>query len=384
METYPRVSKKGRIPLLIWTDNVEEGAMQQALNLSNLPFAFGHIALMPDVHQGFGMPIGGVLAAEDFIVPNAVGVDIGCGVQAVQTDVNTLDKEEIKKVLRTAREKIPIGFAHHKHPQEWEGFSFTPDIPILNQELASGKCQLGTLGSGNHFFSIEAGNDGFIWLMVHSGSRNIGLKAASFYNNLAKVLNKNLQLVPREFDLAALPLASQEGQEYFRTMDFCLKFAKANRSLIMSRFFTAFAAVTGAQQITQRIDIHHNYAALETHQNKELVVHRKGATRAGRGEKGIIPGSMGTPSYIVQGLGNPDSFHSCSHGCGRIMSRKAANKMISLRDADASMKNIVFDGWKGDLSEAPAAYKDIEEVMAFQKNLVTPLVKLNPLGVVKA
>jgi len=384
MERYPRILQEGKIPIYIWTNYVEDGAMVQAINLSNLPFAFSHIALMPDVHQGYGMPIGGVLAAEGFIVPNAVGVDIGCGVRAVKTDVKNIESCHIKKIFSKTSQIIPQGFAHHHKPQEWDGFSLAPDIPVIRQELPSAKCQMGTLGSGNHFYSIEKGNDGFIWLMVHSGSRNFGLKTASFYNKVAKTLNNKLQIVPREYDLAPLPLDSSEGGEYFEAMDFCLKFAKANRTLIMDRFFKAFAAVTGAEKALETVDIHHNYAALETHKNKELTVHRKGATRAGEGKIGIIPGSMGTPSYIVQGLGNPDSFCSCSHGCGRTMSRREANRIITRQDADRSMENIVFSGWRGDFSEAPAAYKNIEEVMTFQSNLVKPLIKLTPVGVMKA
>lgn len=368
------------MPLKIWTDEVEDGAMQQAINLSNLPFAFSHIALMPDVHEGYGMPIGGVLAADDMIIPNAVGVDIGCGVMAMQTDLHEIPPQKIKEVIKKGEKEIPVGFKHNKQPQRWEGFDHAPDIKIIKQELSSARHQLASLGGGNHFCSIEKGSDGHIWLMIHTGSRNIGLKVASHYNKLAKSLNKT---IPREYDLAPLPFHASQGQEYFIAMNFCLKFAEANRELVGKRFFDVFSAVSGCGEPLQIVKVHHNYAALETHFGKEVVLHRKGANRAGKGQIGIIPGSMGTPSYIVEGLGNGESFMSCSHGCGRVMSRKKANQVLQEAEINASMKGIYFTGWKGDFSEAPLAYKDIETVMAQQADLVKPLIKLTPLGVMK-
>lgn len=379
----PIIIDKGNLPIKSWTEDIEEGALRQAVNLANLPFAFKHIALMPDVHEGFGMPIGGVLASRKMIIPNAVGVDIGCGVFAVKTDITNIQSQEIKQVLNKAKKIIPVGFKHHKNPQEWEGFKQAPDIRIIKEELSSARKQIGTLGSGNHFASIEQGSDGHVWLMVHSGSRNIGLKVADYYNKTAKKLNEKSKLVPKEYDLACLEIDSSEGKEYFAAMTFCLDFAKANRELIMSRFFQAFAEVTGSVKRLEEIHIHHNYAAVEEHFNRKVIIHRKGATSAQKGQLGIIPGSMGTPSYIVEGLGSPESFMSCSHGAGRTMSRKKANETISRELADKLMKGIVFDGWHGDFSEAPIAYKDIEEVMRNQSDLVKPLVKLTPLGVMK-
>ena len=354
--------------------------MRQAVNLANLPFAFRHIALMPDVHEGYGMPIGSVLASKGIIVPNAVGVDIGCGVVAFKTDAREISPEQIKSVIEKAEKEIPVGFKHHKQPQQWDGFASAPDSGIIRQELQSARYQLGTLGSGNHFCSIEHGSDKHIWLMVHSGSRNLGLKVANYYNKLAKAQNK---IVPAEYDLAGLPLDSPEGREYFAAMTFCLRFAEANRELIASRFLEIFASVTGVQRVKQVVKIHHNYAAVERHFGEEVIVHRKGANSARKGQLGIIPGSMGTPSYIVEGLGNPESFMSCSHGCGRLMSRKEANRVLDEKTANESMRGIFFTGWKGDYSEAPAAYKDIETVLANQSDLVKPMVKLHPLGVMK-
>ncbi len=375
--------RKGTLPIKSWADDLEEGALQQAINLSNLPFAFSHISLMPDVHQGYGMPIGGVLATkEKLIVPNAVGVDIGCGVTALQTDISHISADKISTVLQKAKELIPVGFKHHKKPQRWEGFNTTPNSPVVREQLKSAKHQLCTLGGGNHFCSIEKGSDNHIWLMVHSGSRNIGYKVAAYYNKIAKKLNKNADIVPRSFDLAPLSLLTAEGAEYFDAMNYCLSFAKANREALISQFLQIFARVTGASEI-QIIDCHHNFAAQETHFNEEVIIHRKGAIKATAGQLGIIPGSMGTSSYIVQGLGNPDSFNSSSHGAGRIMSRKEANKTITEESANRAMEGIIFDDWQNDYAEAPMAYKDIEKVIVQQNNLVKPIIKLTPLGVMK-
>jgi tRNA-splicing ligase RtcB len=378
-----RIIQKGKLPIKVWAGEVEEGAMQQAINLSNLPFAFSHIALMPDVHQGYGMPIGGILATVDnMIIPNAVGVDIGCGITALKTDIAEIQTKEIEIILEKAKKLIPVGFNHNKKPQEWAGFNSAPNITIISQELESARHQISSLGSGNHFCSIEHGSDGHIWLMVHSGSRNIGLKVANYYNNIAKRLNQKNKMIPKEYDLAPLSLDTPEGNEYFQAMNYCMKFAKANRELLAEKLFSAFSEVTGAK-ITRTIDCHHNYAGIEEHFGEEVIVHRKGAIQAKEGQIGIIPGSMGTPSYIVEGLGNPESFCSCSHGAGRVMSRKQANKVFTEEMANSAMQGIVFDGWRGDLSEAPMAYKDIEMVIAIQDDLVKPLVKLNPLGVMK-
>ncbi|MEW5919358.1 MAG: RtcB family protein [Bacillota bacterium] len=379
-----RVIHEGRLPLKIWAHTLEAGALQQAQNLANLSFAFSHIALMPDVHEGYGMPIGGVLAtAGGFIIPNAVGVDIGCGVVALRTGATTVTAHQVRQVLAGARELIPVGFKHHPRPQPWDGFAAAPPLPIIRQELNSARRQLGTLGGGNHFCSIEKGSDGYIWLLVHSGSRNIGLKVASFYNKLAKEINKVKKIVPPEYDLAPLNLENEAGEDYFTAMQFCLNFARANRELLSIRFSEVFAAAVPAGKVEDRVEIHHNYAAREHHFGEEVVVHRKGAIRARSGERGIIPGSMGTPSYIVEGLGNEESFASASHGAGRAMSRHEANRVITEEMANAAMQGIVCGPWGGDYAEAPMAYKDIEAVMDSQRDLVRPLVKLTPLGVLK-
>jgi len=390
------VINKGLVPVKAWTDRVESGCLEQAINISNLPFVVSHVALMPDTHQGYGMPIGGVAALDGYICPNMVGVDIGCGMIAFRTDIVDITQSQLEEIIRQAKRDIPVGFNHHSKSQydEWpNGFDLGKSygIPIISQEIGSAMNQLGTLGGGNHFVEIQRGDDGFIWLMIHSGSRNIGNKVATHYNEIAKEINKAAGYpIPPSYDLACLDINSQEGHEYSIAMHFCLEFAKKNRDLMMKRFYKAFQRVTGSSLITVSVNIHHNYAAGEEHFGKYVIVHRKGATKAEYGQLGIIPGSMGTSSYIVTGLGSEESFNSCSHGSGRVMSRAKCFTTIDVDEAYRSMEGIVFDGFmmngkgkrKG-LDEAPQAYKDIEDVMANQADLVRPFVKLKPLAVMK-
>jgi len=372
-----------RIPIKLWLDNIEEGALKQARNLANLPFAYKWIAIMPDSHEGFGMPIGGVLAAQDVIVPNAVAVDIGCGMLAARTGLQEIPADALRQIMSEIRQQVPVGFEHQHTDQPWEGFNHAPDLPIIQQELVSARRQLGTLGSGNHFIEIQKGDDGFIWIMIHSGSRNFGLKAANYYHKTAQALcaRKGYSLPDR--DLAFLPMETREGEEYFAAMNYCCDFARANRALMMEKISEVFLCTTGAT-ILDIVNIHHNYAALELHFGREVLVHRKGATRASRDTVGIIPGSMGTNSYIVQGLGNPESFESCAHGAGRRMGRKQAIRSLNLAEEQDKMHGILHGlRTRNELDEAPGAYKDIDEVMGLQHDLVQIVVTLNPLGSIK-
>jgi len=388
-----KVKGKGwRVPVLSWCENIEEGALEQARNLAIHPSVFHHVALMPDCHQGYGMPIGGVIACENAVIPNAVGVDIGCGMAAVQTAATDIKKDAIEEILLRLRQRIPVGFAHQLEDQEWGGFASAPDLPIVQQELAAARKQLGTLGGGNHFIEIQSGSDGRIWLMLHSGSRNFGYKIAKTYNKKAMELcaRWHSQLPPGHGDdsLAFLPIGSREAAEYIKAMGFALEFALANRLTMLEVFMDIFQDVTG-KGFQEQINIHHNFAALEHHFSKDVWVHRKGATQAREGQLGIIPGSMGTSSYIVRGLGNPDSFESCSHGAGRAVGRAAFCRAHTVAECDKSMEGIVFGGWgktrKGDpdISEAPGAYKPIDEVIEAQSDLVEVVIKLTPRGVMK-
>ena len=373
-----------RIPIKMWTDTIEDGALAQAKNLANLPFTYKHIAIMPDVHVGYGMPIGGVMVAKGVVVPNAVGVDIGCGMTAIKSDikVESIDKDQLKSWLGLIREAIPVGFNHNKDPQESEIFKYMPDLLILRTELSSAKKQLGTLGGGNHFIEIQKDEDGFLWIMIHSGSRNLGKKVADFYHTLAKGYCEQWYSNIPTLDLAFLPINTQEGQEYFSAMNFCLDFAYANRALMLRKV----TDIIGSEHFGDDaiINIHHNYAAWENHFGDNVLIHRKGATLARKGTIGIIPGSMGTNSYIVKGLGNEQSFNSCSHGAGRRLGRKEACRTLVLKEEQDKMAGIIgAPRNQDDLEEAPGAYKSINEVMENQSDLVEILTKLTPLAVVK-
>jgi len=378
-------------PIKLWLDDMEAGALAQARNLANLPFVFKHVAVMPDAHQGYGMPIGGVMAAEEMVIPNAVGVDIGCGMCAVRTSLTTISQEKLKAVLTEIRRTVPLGFKHHQQRQKASLMPQTDipltDLPIVASQYESALTQLGTLGGGNHFIEIQKGNDGHIWLMVHSGSRNLGFKVANYYNRLAAELNKRWgSKIPSNWQLAYLPIDSQAGQTYLHEMRYCVDFAYANRRMMMERIKDALLAVTPPVFFEPMLNIAHNYAAMETHFKKNVMVHRKGATRAQAGEIGIIPGSQGTPSYIVRGLGNKESFESCAHGAGRKMGRKQAQRQLNL---DQEKKRLDDQGIihalrsVGDLEEAAGAYKDIDEVIDNQLDLVEVLVELRPLAVIK-
>lgn len=380
-----------RIPIKLWLNDVEEGALQQAKNIANLPFAFHHVSLMPDCHQGFGMPIGGVLALDNVVIPNAVGVDIGCGMCAVKTTLEYISHPQLKNLMSDIRQVIPLGFKHHKSPQDEKYMPAGKDInsmEVVSREYENARFQLGTLGGGNHFIEIQKGNDGKIWIMIHSGSRNIGKQVADHYNRLAIKLNEQWKSpVSRSVQLAYLPLDTLESRAYMHEMQYCVDFAFANRKLMMDRILEIFSDHFSPDfNAFPMINIAHNYAAKETHFGQEVIVHRKGATLAEKGTTGIIPGSQGTQSYIVKGKGNPDSFNSCSHGAGRVMGRKQAQRSLNLKEEIKKLneKGIIHAVRSvRDLDEAASAYKDINMVMKNQQDLVEVLVELTPLAVVK-
>jgi tRNA-splicing ligase RtcB (3'-phosphate/5'-hydroxy nucleic acid ligase) len=379
--------KSEKIPIKIWAEAVDPQAMQQIKNIANLPFAFHHVAVMPDVHSGYGMPIGGVLAARGHVIPHAVGVDIGCGMCAVETSLQELSRETLKKIVGTIRATVPVGFKHHNTPHK-QSMPQADVLPagVVERQYRSAIFQIGTLGGGNHFIEIQHGSDGHIWIMVHSGSRNLGKQVADHYDLVAKKLNAQWgKALPKGYDLAFLPLDSSPAQDYLTEMDFCLAFARANRALMMEFVQGAFRLCTSAE-FSGPIDVHHNYASQEKHFNKSVVIHRKGATAAYDGQLGIIPGSQGTKSYIVRGRGNAESFMSCSHGAGRRMGRKEATRKL---DFKTETERLTSDGilhslrHHRDLDEAPGAYKDIHSVMRCQEDLVEIEVELSPLAVIK-
>ena len=376
------------IPIKLWLkeEQMDEGALQQARNLANLPFAFKHIAIMPDTHQGYGMPIGAVLATKGVIIPNAVGVDIGCGMCSLRTNLTAIDTDDLKEIVKRIRATVPVGFERHTTAQDE---SLMPvrkgHLPIVEQEYDNALYQIGTLGSGNHFIEIQQGSDGYIWIMVHSGSRNLGFTVANHYHQIASQLNAT-DGQTLTTDLAYIPQSSEYFELYSNEMNYCLAFALANRTLIMERVKTAFTEVLGDVNFAEFINKPHNFASRENHFGKNVIVHRKGATRARKGELGMIPGSQGTPSYIIKGKGNFESFESCAHGAGRVMSRTKAKKTLDIK---AESKALEEQGilhairHKSDLDEAPSSYKDITKVMELQTDLLDIELELQPLGVIK-
>ena len=374
----------------MWLDDIDEGALEQAQNLANLPFAFRHVAIMPDCHQGYGMPIGGVLATKGVIIPNAVGVDIGCGMCAMKTNLQEIDRNKLQQIAYRVNELVPVGFKWHDQPQDKNKMperKSQEHMPIVWQHYENALLQIGTLGGGNHFIEIQEGSDGHIWVMVHSGSRNIGKKVADHYNQVAVELNERwFSKIPKKWQLAFFPADTPEAKQYKNEMEYCVNFALANRQLMTERIQAAFQEIIPDMTYEPMINIAHNYAAIENHFKQNVMVHRKGATQAQDGQLGIIPGSQGTKSYIVRGKGNRESFMSCSHGAGRKFGRKQAIRELNLEEEQALMneKGIIHSIMEDkDLDEAPSAYKDIDVVMENQSDLVDIVVELIPLAVIK-
>ena len=377
--------------ILSWCKNLEPAAMQQVQNLSKHPCLVGNVCLMPDAHCGYGMPIGGVVALDNAISPNMVGVDIGCGMLAVQTSLTDITRDKVQAIVDKIYDRVPVGFTHHKEAQENPLFLDLPrwnKTEVCKREFFSAQKQIGTLGGGNHFIEIQRGSDGHIWFMIHSGSRNLGKQVAEYYNDKAvKLCTLFKQEEIAKQDLAFLPIGTREAGDYINEMKLCLDFAFENRKMIAASIKKVFLEEFPQAEFVQEINIHHNYAAAEEHYNRKVWVHRKGATLARENTTGIIPGSQGTSSYIVQGLGNESSLQSCSHGAGRCMSRSRAMKDLDLAHEQEILNSqgIVHRmNEQALLDEAPSAYKNIDEVMENQKDLVKILVKLTPLGVVKA
>ncbi len=379
-----------RVPIKTWlpSDEIEPSAMEQLRAAAGHPEAAAHVAVMPDCHVGFGITIGSVFPTADAIVPGAVGVDIGCGMCAVPTGLRFDGKRAKGAFWRDwadrVRERVPTGFATHSARQRWDGLReplrARPLQKIANEKAA---VQLGTLGGGNHFLEAQADADGQIWLMVHSGSRHTGLRIAEHYADLARDLAR-----PRGLSfpsgLWSLPLDDETAADYLHDMEWATAFALESRYRMLEEMLAALRLdpdeVGGRDAF---INIHHNFARRESHDGQDLIVHRKGATSAAAGELGIIPGSMGAPSYIVRGKGNEESFASCSHGAGRKMGRNQAKKAITEAAFKASLAGTFSTASRGWIDEAPPAYKDIGRVMALQQDLVDIVHELRPIVTVK-
>lgn len=383
----------GSTVVKMWTTDIDDKAREQIENLASLPFVHHHIAVMPDCHGGMGMPIGGVLPTTNVVIPNAVGVDIGCGMCAVKTNLVAADiPAEVlrKRILSGIRDRIPLGMEHHEQKQDEKhlptGFDLEK-LPVVKNQYISIHRQVGTLGGGNHFIELQRDEEGWMWIMIHSGSRNLGKQVGDFYNKRAKWLNElYYSRVDSKLTLPFLPLKTHEFNDYWGEMNYCIAFAKCNRQLMMERIKEVIVDALPMAEFESAIDIAHNYAAWENHFGANCIVHRKGAVRARAGEIGIIPGSQGTCSYIVEGLGNPDSFMSSSHGAGRLMSRTQAIRTLNLEDEIKKLdsKGIVHAlRSQRDLDEAASAYKDIDQVIALEADLVKVKTKLEPIAVIK-
>lgn len=398
-------------PVRVWLEkkeDIEESCLLQASHLAELPFLHKWVCLMPDTHTGKEMPIGGVIAAKNVLIPNAVGVDIGCGMAWTGTNVKA---EELRGILTgngnllqgivgDILRNIPTGFAHHKIQmpsytldRAFEEFDkYEEDGELLGQ-LDAGYFQIGTLGGGNHFIELQEDEEGYLSVMIHSGSRHFGKAVCDYFHQKARELNARwYSQVPDEYRLAFLPLDSREGRQYLNWMQLSMDFAMENRAKMMLAVKAILEKWIGKYTdlhlaFTEEINCHHNYAALENHYGENVWVHRKGATRAREGELAVIPGAMGSFSYIVRGKGNSESFCSSSHGAGRRYSRKGAMSAFSCEEVikDLREKQVILGKRnKSDVAEESRfAYKDIDEVMKNQSDLVEPVKKLHTVGVVK-
>lgn len=387
-----------RIPVKIWTDDVDERSAQQLLNIAAMPFVYHHVAAMPDVHLGIGATIGSVIATRKAIIPAAVGVDIGCGMLACQLSLsgNDVDEKSLKKVFDQIGRDVPVGRAQHTgaHAQADAAKPFEAGLKLLMQKhpellRSFGKSsnwvyQMGTLGGGNHFIEVCLDENDRLWVMLHSGSRGIGNSIADYFIRLARADMERLTLSLPDRDLAYFSEGSEHFDDYVEAVHWAQEYAFRNRQCMLDLILRGMRRHLPPFFVVDRIvNCHHNYVAIERHYGEDLYVTRKGAIRAGEGDFGIIPGSMGTRSYIVRGKGEPESFHSCSHGAGRRMSRTAAQKQFTEDDMARQTRGVICRKDRGVIDEIPGAYKDIDAVMANQSDLVDVLHTLKQVLCVK-
>lgn len=405
------LNENTKYPLKIWLKDrgaIEESCLEQAYNLANLPFVHKWVCLMPDTHTGKGMPIGGVIATKGVIIPNAVGVDIGCGMVFTATNVKVSDIRDIQTgngtmiqtIVGNFMRNIPVGVKRYKTPQKCSVLTKAQDelekyqnntelLPLIED----GFYQVGTLGGGNHFVELQEDEEGYLCIMIHSGSRHLGKAVCDYFHNRAREWNRRYySVVPDEVRLSFLPVDTEQGQQYINWMNLALDYAFENRERMMDIACQAVQETIEKHtdirvEFSGQINCHHNYAALENHYNENVWVHRKGATRVREGELAVIPGAMGSYSYVVKGKGNPESFCTSSHGAGRAYSRSGAMAAFTTEQVMVDLKEqgvILGKARKNDVAEeCRFAYKDIDEVMEQQSDLVTPIRKLKTVGVLK-
>jgi tRNA-splicing ligase RtcB len=374
---------EGLVPVKVYTGELEPSARQQLVNISRLPIVHHHVAAMPDVHLGIGATVGSVIPTLKAIIPAAVGVDIGCGMIATRLSLtgNEIDEAALRKVFGQISRDVPVGFHQHEEPRPEAARPFKrklngilqkhPGVEKRMGKKSSWVRQMGTLGGGNHFIEVCLDEANRVWVMLHSGSRGIGNAIGTYFIELAKKDAEKHQISLPDRDLAYFREGARHFGDYVEAVGWAQDYARANRAEMLDLVLEALRRHLPAFEATdEAVNCHHNSVERERHYGEEVWLTRKGAIRARAGELGIIPGSMGTRSYLVRGRGSAESFHSCAHGAGRRMGRNAAQKRFSVDDLIEQTKDVICRKDKGVLDEIPGAYKDIDEVMANQADLV--------------
>jgi tRNA-splicing ligase RtcB (3'-phosphate/5'-hydroxy nucleic acid ligase) len=393
-----QVLTESRVPVKVYTDEVEGSARQQLLNVATLPFVHHHVAAMPDVHTGIGATVGSVIATHRAIIPAAVGVDIGCGMMAARLSLtaDALDEKRLRLVFNQIGRDVPVGRGQHREERA-AGQAARPFEAGLARILekhpgvqkARGKStnwalQMGTLGGGNHFIELCIDDDGRVWVMLHSGSRGIGNAIGTYFIDLARRDMERWFIQLPDRDLAYLPEGSEHFEDYIEALGWAQAYAARNRETMLRLILAALRRHLPPFEVTsEAVNCHHNYVEREHHFGADVWVTRKGAIRARAGDLGIIPGSMGAKSYIVRGKGAADSFQSCAHGAGRRMSRGAAMKSFTREDLARQTEGVVCRKDEGVIDEIPGAYKDIDTVMENQCDLVVVVHTLKQVVCVK-
>ncbi len=379
------------VPIKAWIEGVpfEETARQQVINVATLPFIYKHVAVMPDVHWGMGATVGSVIATQHAIIPAAVGVDIGCGMAAVQTSLTANDlPEDLRKIRSEIERVVPHGRTSGSYKKDRGSWDHIPDDVVVVWKNLEAEYQkiitkhpkiktdnvvhhLGTLGTGNHFVEICLDENQQVWIMLHSGSRGVGNLIGQYFIELAKNEMRKHHISLPDVDLAYLQEGSTFFEDYIEALNWAQEYARLNRIIMMNHVLEVLRNNVRPFEVEKSaVNCHHNYTQKEKHFGREVWLTRKGAISAHKGELGIIPGSMGSKSFIVRGLGNPDSFASCSHGAGRKMSRNVAKKTFTLEDHIKATKDVECRKDKDVIDETPMAYKNLEAVMAAQSDLV--------------
>ncbi|MBU2707482.1 RtcB family protein [Zooshikella marina] len=403
---YEVVQGQKGVPIKAWTRDVafEQAAKQQLLNIAQLPFVYKWLAVMPDVHLGKGATIGSVVPTVDCVIPAAVGVDIGCGMMACKTSLNASDLPEHLGGIRSAIEQaVPHGRSARARKGRDKGAwgDIPQDVanawralaPVFDQlqekhtvlKQTNNVNHLGTLGTGNHFIEVCLDEQNSVWFMLHSGSRGVGNRIGTHFIELAKKEMERWQIQLPDRDLAYLPEGSNLFTDYMQSVEWAQNYARINREVMMQRVIQAVQKALNRtfEAHVEAVNCHHNYVNREHHYGKDVWITRKGAVSAREGQLGIIPGSMGAKSFIVRGKGNPESFNSCSHGAGRVMSRTQAKKVVSLAEHLAATQGVECRKDEAVIDETPAAYKPIDNVMAAQSDLIEVVYTLKQIVCVK-